>query len=128
MSQHLRHLLDSYRSVVNKKPPRTLSITETTARIPQKRFFLNIKYNAHFNCVKALHVPVVTTANPNNGISLQEPIIANRLRRGKMQMTKSRLVLVLHLIGTSFLDQSQSVFKQTHCNPVFDKEVLTLKS
>ena len=40
-----------------------------------------------------------------------------------MQMTKSRLVLVLHLIGTSFLDQSQSVFKQTHCNPVFDRGV-----
>ena len=36
-------------------------------------------------------------------------------------MTKSRLVLVLRLIGyedgASFLDQSQSVVKQNQCNP-----------
>ena len=36
-------------------------------------------------------------------------------------MTKSRLVLVLHMIGleggASFLDQSQSAVKQNQCNP-----------
>ena len=41
-----------------------------------------------------------------------------RLKRGKTRVTKSRLVLVLNLIGgTSFLDQSQGVVKQNQCNP-----------
>ena len=43
------------------------------------------------------------------------------LKRGKTRVTKSRLVLVLNLIGSkggaSFLDKSQSVIKQNQCNP-----------
>ena len=45
---------------------------------------------------------------------------ANYLKRGKTRMTKSWLVLVLHLIGwevdASFLDQSQSEVKQNQSN------------
>ena len=44
-----------------------------------------------------------------------------RLKRGKARVTKSWLMLVLHLIGwgsgASFEDQSQSKVKQNQCNP-----------
>ena len=45
----------------------------------------------------------------------------SNLTRGKTRVTKSWLVLVLHLIGwergASFLDQSQSKVTQNRCNP-----------
>ena len=51
----------------------------------------------------------------------------NRLKRGKTQVIKSRLVLGLHLIGREggarFLDQSQSEVKQNQCNPGFGHSI-----
>ena len=51
----------------------------------------------------------------------QSELKVNGLKRGEMEMTKSRLVLVLYLIGweggASFLDKSQNAVKQNQCNP-----------
>ena len=73
-------------------------------------------------CLKT-RTEVITTPNQMKGKYQEEPIRTQRkrtkvncLKRGKTQATKSRLVLVLHLIGwetgVSFLSRSQCEVKQ----------------
>ena len=53
----------------------------------------------------------------------EEQNCPNRQQRGKQQMTKPLLVLVLPVIGSesglNYLDQSQSEVKRNKCNPGF---------
>ena len=86
---------------------------------------INVKiWLEHFSieCRKT-KTKVITTANQNKDKYHKEPMRTQSkyMKSGKTRVTKSRLVLVLLLIGweggVKFTDQSESVVKQNQCNP-----------
>ena len=73
----------------------------------EKRSFLLKDQNPSYHSDRSEQKLTSSLANEDSKVNQ-----ANCLKRGKTQVTKSRLVLVLHLIGwesgASFLDQSQA--------------------
>ena len=83
-----------------------------------------------FECRKT-QTKVITPTNHNSRKQSNEPISA-RAKRGKTRASKSRLVLVLLLIGRGsgarFFNQSQSVAmqNQSNCGITFDTQLKAL--
>ena len=81
-----------------------------------KQFFIE----CHETKTKQSQRPIRTKEDITRSLLERRVKTSKLVKRGKTRATKSRLVLVLHLIGwqggANFLDQLESKIKQNQCN------------